>query len=141
MVTPSRDEAGCRRRGRSCSAHDQGFPGRPPRAGHSLAAQRSPSRALAALASFGWRYAPLLTVIFHGKIRRQSGGTGQARLGLALARRARRTLTPGPGGGVNWHLAQEPGVVPVLTDDLCSAQRSHRHHPGKSICRAVGRAW
>jgi len=26
------------------------------------------------LTSSGWRYAPLLTVIFHGKFRRQSGG-------------------------------------------------------------------
>jgi hypothetical protein len=31
-------------------------------------------------------------------------------------------------------------VVPVLTDDLCSAQQSHKHYRGKSICRAVGRA-
>jgi hypothetical protein len=34
--------------------------GRPPRAGHPVAAQRSPSRALAALASFGRRFAPAL---------------------------------------------------------------------------------
>ena len=54
-------------------------PGRPPRAGHSVAAQRSPSRALAALASFGWRYAPLLTVILPGKSRHLSGGRRECR--------------------------------------------------------------
>jgi hypothetical protein len=48
-------------------------------AGHSLAAQRSPSRALTTLASFGWRYAPLLTVIFRGKTRHLSGGRGKNR--------------------------------------------------------------
>jgi hypothetical protein len=51
-------------------------PCRPPRAGHPVAAQRSQSRALPAVASFGWRYAQLLSVIFHGKNRHLSGGTG-----------------------------------------------------------------
>ena len=37
------------------------------RAWHPLAGQRSPSSALATLASYGWRYAPHWTVIFPGK--------------------------------------------------------------------------
>jgi hypothetical protein len=54
-------------------------PGRPPRAGHPVTAQRSQSRALAALTSLPrWRYAPPLSVIFPGKtsapIRRTGGG-------------------------------------------------------------------
>jgi hypothetical protein len=52
-------------------------PGRPPRAGHRVAAQRSPSRALPAVASSGWRYTPLLTVIFHGKDPAPVGRTGE----------------------------------------------------------------
>jgi hypothetical protein len=51
--------------------------GRPPRAGHPVAAQRSHSRALAALASCGWRYAPPLSVIFHGKTSAPTEGNGQ----------------------------------------------------------------
>jgi hypothetical protein len=69
------------------------WPGRPPRAGHSVAVQRSPSRALATLASFGWRYAPLLTVIFHGKFRRLSGGRGKIRRSRGV-RGSARMLTP-----------------------------------------------
>jgi len=53
--------------------------GRPPRARHSLAARRSPSRALAALASPMAR-APPQTLIFHGKTRRLSGGRGETRM-------------------------------------------------------------
>jgi hypothetical protein len=46
----------------------QELTGRPPRARHPVAAQRSQSRALAALPSFGWRCAPLLSVILSGKV-------------------------------------------------------------------------
>jgi hypothetical protein len=54
--------------------------GRPPRASHPVTAQRSPSRALAALASLSrWRYAPPWTLILLGKFPRLSGGRGKRR--------------------------------------------------------------
>jgi hypothetical protein len=52
--------------------------GRPPRAGHSLIAQTSASRALAALAS-PMAQAPPQTLIFRGKTRDLSGGQGKLR--------------------------------------------------------------
>jgi hypothetical protein len=61
----------------------------------SSSPRRAPSRALATLASFGWRYAPLLTVIFHGKIRRRSGG----RTSLDSASTTRVTQLCGRMGG------------------------------------------
>jgi len=51
----------------------------PPRARHPVAAQRSQSRALPAVASCGWRSAPLLSVIFHGKTLAPIEGTGSSR--------------------------------------------------------------
>ena len=61
-------------------------PGRPPRAGHPVTAQRSQSRALAALASLP--QAPPLSVIFHCKTRHLSGRTERSAPG---------TYCPGDG--------------------------------------------
>jgi hypothetical protein len=54
--------------------------GRPPRAGHPVTAQRSQSRALAALTSLPrWRHAPPLSVIFLGKTSAPIRRTGEDR--------------------------------------------------------------
>jgi hypothetical protein len=73
-VTPHPPRGGPRRYEALGDTGLQEQPGRSPRAGHRVAAQRSQSRALPTVTSFGWRCAPLLSVIFHGKNRHLSGG-------------------------------------------------------------------
>jgi hypothetical protein len=103
------------RRARQCEErHPSGAP--------VLSRPRSPSRALATLASFGWRFAPLWTVIFVGSDRRLSVGWRGVR-GWENARRKVQRLRSDCGATAE-RKVNAPRSLTWLT--IMEFQRLHR---------------